>query len=208
MITVGYLTEFIVTRALPDREAYLVIITSNALPALLPKKYAIKAYGVGEAGWATVFQMDGTYTILSQSSPQYIRKILEYLIHDKLEETKLKICRVAKASSSKQYKVAVRGEGDPLVLYALVKPQKEMIERYILGSVYFIKQGSNKEEYIKNALLPGPSASVRMVIFREEINQVDVYVESSVAGIFYGKQGSNVSSASKLTGYAIQIKTV
>ncbi len=205
MISVGYLTEFIVTRALPDHEAYLVLIMSNGTPALLPKKYAIKQYTVGEASWAAIFTMDGIYTILSQKSPQYIRKILEYLINDELQASELAICRVAKADNSSQFKVAVRGTGDVYELYKRVKPLQETIAKYILGTVYFIKYVSNKEEYIKNALLPGPRESIRRVILREEINQADVYVESASAGIFLGKKGNNVSSACKLTGYAIQI---
>lgn len=205
MFAIGYLTEFIITRALPDHESYLVFIISSGTPALLPKKYAIKQYKVGETGWATIFTTDRTYTILSQRAPQYIRKILEYLINDELIKTGMKICHVAKAESSSQYKVAVKGDGDVAELYSQTRHLKETFTKYIQGSVYFIKYSSNREEYVKNALLPGSRDKIQKVIYRKELNQVDVYVDSSSAGIFLGKRGSNVASASKLTGLSIQI---
>lgn len=208
MLTIGYLTEFIITRALQDHDSYLVFIISSGTPALLPRKYAIKQYKVGDTGWAVIFSIDGTYTTLSQRAPQYIRKILEYLINDELIMTGMKICRVAKAEQSSQYKVAVKGDGDVLDLYAKTRHLKEKIAEYIKGSVYFIQHSSNAEEYVKNALLPGSRENIQKVIFRKGINQVDVYVDSSSAGIFLGKKGSNVASASKLTGYSIQIKSI
>ena len=205
MITIGFLNEFMCTRALPDYESYMVLLLTSGLPALLPKKYAMKTYKVGEVGWATIFSMDGTYTIISQRSPQYIRKMLEYLINDELVACGLRICRVAKAEKSSQYKVAVKGEGGALELHRKTRHLKDTFAKYIYGSVYFIKHSDNPDEYVRNALLPAPPDSIRKVILRKDINQMDVYVESATAGSFLGKYGNNVASASKLTGYSIKI---
>ena len=196
------------TRALPDYESYMVLLLASGLPALLPKKYAIKPYKVGEVGWATIFSLDGTYTIISQRCPQYTRKMLEYLLNDELTECGLRICRVAKAEKSSQFKVAVKGEGNALELHRKTRHLKDTIAKYIYGSVYFIQYSSKPDEYVKNALLPAPPESIRKVILRKEINQMDVYVESAAAGVFLGKQGNNVASASKLTGYSIKIFAV
>jgi transcription antitermination factor NusA-like protein len=208
MIRIGYLSEFIVTRALPDHESYLVQLVAYGMPALLPKKYAIKQYTLGESGWAAIFNLDGSFTILSQRSPQYMRKILEYLIDKELQETGLRIYRVAKTEHARQFKIAVKGTGEAQDLYQKTLYLKSVIAGYIFGTVYYIKYKNNPVEYVKNALLPAPSAEIRKVIHREEINQMEVYVESTLAGIFFGKQGNNVASASKLTGYSIKIIAV
>lgn len=208
MITTGCLSQFIITRALPDHESYLVMLIASGIPALLPKKYALKVYLLGESGWATIFNMEGTYIILSQRCPQYTRKMLEYLINDELLATGLRIFRVAKTEHSRQYKVALKGTGTALDLYQKTRYLKDTIAEYVYGTVYFIKYARNPIEYVKNALLPAPRDSIRKVILREEMNQMDVYVDPSVAGIFLGKQGDNVLSASKLTGYIIQIVAV
>ena len=57
MITIGFLSEFMCTRALPDYESYMVLLLTSGLPALLPKKYAMKTYKVGEVGWARAIAM-------------------------------------------------------------------------------------------------------------------------------------------------------
>jgi transcription antitermination factor NusA-like protein len=205
MITIGFLTEFICTRALPDYESYMVLLLASSVPALLPRKYALKNYKVGETGWATIFSLDGTYTILSQRAPQYTRKMLEYLINEELTACDLKICRVAKAERSTQYKVAVRGEGNALELHRKTRHLKDTIAKYIYGSVFFIQFSRDPDEYVRNALLPAPRDGIRKVIHRKDINQMDVYVDKASAGIFLGKQGNNVASASKLTGFSIKI---
>lgn len=208
MLTVGYLSDFVVTRALPDHEAYLVLLVSCGLPALLPKKYAVKPYQKGESGWATVFSIEKSYTIISQRAPQYTRKMLEYLLNDELMATDLRIFRVAKTEQGQQYKIAVKGSGDVRELYKKVRPMKNAIANYIYGTVYFIKYERNPVEYVKNALLPAPRDQIIKVIHREEINQMEVQVDVASAGIFFGKNGNNVAAASKLTGYIIQIIAV
>lgn len=205
MITVGSLNEFMVTRAHPDYEAYLVLLFASGLQALLPKKYAIKPYKIGESGWATVFSLDKTYVVLSQRSPQYTRKILEYLIGDELEATGLRIFRVAKAEKSQQYKIALKGTGVPLDLYRRIQYLKDTIPKYVYGKIYFIKYARNPVEYVKNALLPAPTDKILKVIHRKDVNQMEVYVDMAWVGIFMGKNGNNVASACKLTGFKVKI---
>jgi len=191
-----------------SHEAYLIFLPTNGLPALLPKKYALKQYRVGEVGWATIFDLDRSYTIVSQRAPQYTRKILEFLINDELTAHDLRIFRVAKTADGTQFKVALKGTGSAQELYHDVQHRKEEIAKYIYGSVYFLKYANKPEEYVKNALLPAPSKSIAKVILQEELNQIDVYVESASVGIFMGKHGNNVAAASKLLGYSVQIKAI
>jgi transcription antitermination factor NusA-like protein len=206
MSTIGTLTEFIVSRALPSHEAYLVFLPNSGLPALLPKKYSLKQYRVGEVGWGTIFDLDKSYTILSQRAPQYTRKMLEFLISDELIAHNLRIYRVAKTADGTQFKVALKGTGSAQELYRSVQHRKDEIAKYIYGTVYFINYTNKPEEYVKNALLPAPTKDVLKVILRTELNQIDVYVEPASAGIFMGRHGNNVAAASKLIGYSIQIK--
>ena len=208
MLNVGTLIEFTITRALPDHEAYLVVLYPDGIPALLPRKYAIKQYRLGESGWATVFNTDKTYLIMSQRSPQYMRKILEYLINDELRATDLRIFRVAKTEQGRQYKIAVKGSGRPEDLSAKIRDMKEMISRYVYGNMFFVKYVRNPVEYAKNALLPAPKDKIKRVILQEEIKQMDVYVDSASAALFYGTKGNNVAAACKLTGYTIKIIAV
>ncbi len=205
MSTIGTLTEFIVSRALPSHEAYLIFLPASGLPALLPKKYSLKPYRVGEVGWGTVFDLEKSYTILSQRAPQYTRKMLEFLINDELEAHDLRIYRVAKTADGTQFKVAVKGTGSAHELHRAVQPRKDEISKYIYGTVYFINYANKLEEYVKNALLPAPTKDIIKVILRQELNQIDVYVEAASAGIFMGKRGNNVAAASKLLGLSIQI---
>ena len=205
MITVGTLLEFTITRALPDHEAYLVMLFPDGIPALLPKKYSIKQYQLGESGWATVFNTEKTYLILSQRAPQYTRKILEYLINDELQASDLRIFRVAKTENGRQYKVAVKGSGRPEDLSARIRDMKELISKYIYGNIFFVKYVRNPVEYTKNALLPAPKDKIRRVIQQEEIKQMNVYVDTAAVALFYGTKGNNVAAACKLTGYTIKI---
>ncbi len=107
VLKVGFLAGFVVLKSLPDYDAYLCKLIDSQFLALLPKKWARKEYRVGESGWAAVFDMKGPRITLSQKSPQYVRKILEYLLLTACTELRLRIKKVARVDGYGYHKVAV-----------------------------------------------------------------------------------------------------
>jgi N utilization substance protein A len=210
MLTVGYLIPFLVVKALPDYDSFLVTLIDKSVFAQLPRKYAFKEYKVGEAGWAAVFSIKGSRVILSQKSPQYVRKILEYLLSALIQEGKIKFKRVAKLAAAKFYKIAVSApdtytQGDVVKLCA---PFFQDAKNYISEKIIIVKYSEDIEEYIINALSPAPSDHVDKVILSKDTKNASITVEREYVGYFLGPKGQNVSTASKLTGFKITIYPV
>ncbi len=212
---VGHIVGFTVIKALPDYDAYLCKLMNYSLLARLPKKYAKKIYKIGEVGWGSIFEAKGPRITLSQKSPQYVRKILEYLLTPVLEENNLQIKHVAWTDGFKYHKVAIAAPDETIPdnkkLYQIIKPSLEEInlKEYLSENVSFVKYSANLKEYVINALCPpGEKSKVLKVIYHEELNKVMVFVEKSVLGIFIGKGGENRIVAAKLCGCEIEIKGI
>ncbi|HLE18267.1 MAG TPA: hypothetical protein VI728_08285 [Syntrophales bacterium] len=205
---IGHLVNFFVVKAMPDYDSYLVCLQGGELLALLPRKYANRLYKVGETGWAAVFEIKGARINLSQKSPQYIRKILEYLTAPLIQEKKIRFKKVALVAGAPFCKVAVAvdNEMSQKDLVELCKPYLADLKQYIAEHVTFVKYSDDIEKYVVNALSPGPKKAIKKVIFFQESNTAAVYVKSSSLAIFYGRHGQNVAAAAKLTGITIEIK--
>lgn len=205
MLKVGHLLFVTVIKALPDRDAYLTLVCGTELLALLPKTYADNVYKVGDTIPVSVFQFVPGKIVLSQKSPQYLRKIVEFAFSPLLLEGKVQVKRAATVSGGAFSKIAVAGlDGvDPI---PLCLPYLKEIKKYIQRTVTLVRYSVVAEEYVINALCPAPKEAVKKVIFLEEAGKAYVYVEATQIGTFYGKGGSNVATAAKLTGYSIEVK--
>jgi N utilization substance protein A len=212
MLNIGYLVPFIVVKALPDYDSYLATLIDKGVFAQLPRRYAFKDYKTGETGWAAVFGIKGARIILSQKSPQYIRKILEFLLSSLIKEGRIKFKRVAKLANANFHKVAVAVDAPDSYsqrdVVKLCMPCFEDLRNYVSEKVIIVKYSEDIEEYIINSLSPAPPEHVSKVILFKDTDEAMVYVEREYAGYFLGPKGQNVSTASKLTGFRINIRPV
>jgi len=208
-VKVGDLVNFFVVKAMPDYDAYLTCVKGGELLALLPKEYAGRKYLVGETGWAAVFDIKRGRVILSRKSPQFLRKMLEYLLRDFLNEYGIRIKKVSQVKGASFCKVAVETDLLQNELADTFKSNRPVeLSDYISGTITLVKHSRDKEEYIVNALSPAPKEAIRKVIYLSGMKSATVYVEASTIGFFLGKRGLNVAAAAKLTGVEIEIKGV
>jgi len=210
IIKVGYLVPFMILKALPDYDSYFCNLIGTDLYSLLPKKYSKKTYKIGDTDWAAIFDIKPPKIIISQKSPQYVRKTLESRFFDILAHNHLKIKRVASIGSANFFKVAVQCNSKNGVLngkdiYEIFKPYQDTMHEHIERKVYFVMYSNVKKDFAVNALVPAPIDRVRRVIFYEDMNKVEVIIDEADVGIFYGKNKTNVLSAIKLTGVNIEI---
>lgn len=208
---VGHLVNFIVVKNLPHHNCYLVGINGSSIYAQLPKEYAKQKYLIGDTGWAAIFQIKGSRTILSQKSPQYIRRMLEYILKDELMKYKIQIKRVAAMKWADTCKVAVSPATMVDALYNIKREKKAEIWEKIGLYVQFVGFSKNQKEYVRNAIDHGydsASNSIKKVINLIGMGKVEVYVDASNIGLFYGKRKVNLFLAEKLTGTEIELKPV
>jgi len=209
MLNIGYLVPFVVVKAMPDYDSFLTTLIDKGVFALLPRRYAFKDYRVGEAGWASVFGIKGARIILSQKSPQYVRKILEYLLSPLIKEEIIKFKRVARLADANFHKVAVAVNNPEKYsqrdVVKMCRPCFEDLKNYVSEKVIIVKYSEDTEEYIINALSPAPPERIDKVILNKGAHEAEVFVEDKYVGYFLGPKGQNVSTASKLTGFKITI---
>jgi len=205
---VGDLVNFFVVKAIPDYDSYLTCVLGGEILALLPKRFAGRTYKVGESGWAAVFEIHaGGRVIISRTSPQFIRRYLEFSIRDFLLENEVTLKRTAKVSEATFHKVSCDTTLTQADLYerfqkALPKDFREEIG----GAIIPVKFSEAPDEYAVNALFPAPMDKVRRVYYYSEMEIVTVYVDMKVVGRFTGKRGCNVATAAKLIGIEIELK--
>jgi transcription antitermination factor NusA-like protein len=196
-----------VVKALPDRDSLLTLIAGTELMALLPKRYANRAYRVGESTIASIFAMEGERITLSQRSSQYFRKLVELLLSPLLQEGKVEVKRAATVLNARFAKVSLRGLGgeDPI---SVSIPYLKDLRRYTDDTITLVKFSPDLREYVVNSLSPAPRERVKKVIHFQTLRQVLVKVEPPYLGLFLGKGGMNAAVSSKLVGVSIKIDAV
>jgi N utilization substance protein A len=205
MVKVGHLVPVTIVKALPNYDSYLTLIAGTELLAILPKKYANRIFRIGDNTLASIFQIQGSRITLSQKSPQYFRKLMELLLSPLLKEGKIQVKRAAMVSGSKFAKVAIESLNDTDPVKQCL-PYLKSVKQYTDDTITLIRYSKDIKEYIVNALSPAPPEMVRKVIHFKSSREADVYVDPGYVGLFLGKGGANVASASKLTGVSINIK--
>jgi len=193
-----------VVKALPDRDSFLTLIAGTELMALLPKRYANKAYRVGESTIASIFAIEGERITLSQRSSQYFRKLVELLLSPLLQEGRIEVKRAATVLNARFAKVSLRSldGGDPL---SVSIPYLKDLRRYTDDTITLVKFSPDLREYVVNSLSPAPRERVKKVIHFQTLREVLVRVEPPYLGLFLGKGGMNAAVSSKLVGVSIRI---
>lgn len=193
-----------VVKALPDRQASLICLTTHYL-AVLPHEHRDRTYKVGDTLAATVLRATPSgYPILSQRCSQYIRKIADLLLAPLVQARRVKIRAVAMAQDAPFVKVAVElldGE-DPMgeCLHRLVE-----FKHYLTPTVVLIRYDEDLSRYIANALTPAPRHKIRQVVLLPATRSAQVTVEPGAARSFLGFKGLNVAVANKLVKRHIDI---
>ncbi len=212
-LKVGYITGFIVVKSLPDYDSYLCKLLDSQFLAQLPKKWARKQYKIGDSDWAAIFDMVGARITLTQKSPQYVRKILEYLLMDACTELNLKIKRTAWVNGYGYHKVAVRPQngdiGSSRMLAEVLQPylKKVNTKEYIAENLSFVRYSDDIKAYVVDALCPpGDENKIYKVIHHMEMNRVDVMADASAIPNILGTQGKNIILAQKLCRCDIAVK--
>ncbi len=205
MLKIGYLIPFTVIKNMPDHDSYLTVLPQKGILAQLPKKYARKDYRIGDSDWAAVFMIKGARITLSQKSPQYVRKMLESVARDLIQNGLIKFKKVAISPLFDACKVAVESldHQDPDTLLA---SYIEKVKQYVQEKIYIIQYSRDLEEYIVNALHPLNRSAVCGVILHKEEKSADVFVKKEFLSAAIGKKAWNVITARKLTGLNITIK--
>lgn len=204
MLKVGYLVPVTVVKALPDYDSYLTLISGTELLALLPKKYTSKSHRVGDNLLASVFMIRGMRIVLSQKSPQFLRRLAEHLFSPIIQNGSIRVRRAASISTCRFVKIAVESLNG-------VDPVKECLpyihefKQYIEDTVTIVRYSPDMEQYIINALVPAPPERVKKVIYYKTSREAHVYVDGGYLGLFLGKGGMNVATASKLTNTSIMV---
>jgi len=188
----------------------------SSLLATLPRQLAIKNYHNGNTGLAAIQEIKGPRITLSQKSPFYVRKVLEYLLADALKEHKLRIKHIGAFKDAQHCKVAVESLSDSIVtnrdLYSALKPylaKIDLAEHFGKNLFSFIKYSKDKKEYVINALFPSASPDMFYEVnYDKKLEKVSILVDSDKAGIILWGGAAEVILAQKLCGVEIEINKV
>lgn len=107
LLRIGYIVPFIVLKNYSEEAILVKLLGQSELIAILPRSAMIKNYKIGDTGFACIAMIDRARILLSQKSPLYVRKMLEYLLADAIIENRLKIKKIAGMRKSRFYKVAI-----------------------------------------------------------------------------------------------------
>lgn len=214
---IGYLAHFMVLKAMPDYDSYLTKILNSEVLALLPRRYARKEYKIGETGFASIYDIKGARVTLTQRSPQYVRRTLEYLLADLLARGGITIKR-SSIVIGKYIKVAIdlsdNGGRDIKDSYELGRMLEPHIRDIRLGDYFseklsFVRYSSDIKKFTVNALCPpGVLDAVKLVTLHGD-REVHVMVDKKYLGLFIGKGGTNLALVSKMCNLEkIEIKGI
>ncbi len=203
MVQVGDLVMARVIRMDPGHSAYLLWADSIGRYAILPHQHADRQYKVRDSLMGAVYKVGDEFPMLSQRSMHYFRRIAELVLAPVLADDHVHIKRVATAQAAPFVKVAVDTYRSGEDVIAACKPLLYEFRTYTSRTIALVKYHSELESYIREALAPAPSRSVRRVdVYREE-HRARVIVERGTIAQFLGRKGMNAAVASKLTGYGL-----
>lgn len=192
-----------VIRMDPGHSAYLLWADSIGRYAILPHQHADRQYKVRDSLMGAVYKVGDEFPMLSQRSMHYFRRIAELVLAPVLADDHVHIKRVATSRAASFVKVAVDTYRLGEDVIAACKPLLYEFRTYTSRTIALVKYHSELESYIREALAPAPSRSVRRVeVYREE-HRARVIVERGTIAQFLGRKGMNAAVASKLTGYGL-----
>lgn len=199
VIKINYLVLFQVVKKLPDHDSILCNIVGTQLFAQLPKKYAAHDYKIGDTGWAAVFEIKGARITLTQRSPAYIRKLIEYLLHEPLANYDLHIKKIGIYQNLFKILIKTSKNLSNKDLNDIFKPyisSSEIKKHFPDGKFLFVKYHENIEDLIKSLLFY--EDKIQRVVYFKSLSQATVYSENGSAGLLVGEKGKNLITAKKI----------
>ncbi len=199
VIKINYLVLFQVVKKLPDHDSLLCNIVGTQLFAQLPKKYAAHDYKIGDTDWAAVFEIKGARITLTQKSPAYIRKLIEYLVSEPLINYELSIKKIGIYQNL--FKILIKTDKNftNRDLNEIFKPyinSQEIKKHFPEGKFVFTRYYENIEDLIKSLLLY--EDRIQRVIYFKSLAQATVYSENGSVGLLVGEKGKNLITAKKI----------
>jgi len=148
----------------------------------------------------------GPRIILSRAHPDFVRRLFELEVPEILEGT-VEIVRIAREPGFRTKMAVYSNSGDVDPVGACVGSKGSRVQAVVNElkgeNIDIIHWTDDPFDFIANALAPAKVYSVE--IFDEE-DKAEVIVPDDQASLAIGKDGRNVRLATKLTGWAIDIK--
>lgn len=206
MLQVGHYVTGMIVANRPDHEAYLVAINgTHGLLAFLPRANAFRTYRVHDGVAAVVESVSPTVVKLTQVSIHYFRRITDLAFRAWVVNDGMKIRNIAISPQAPFIKVAVE-------LAPTAHPVKhleaglEVMKGYTDRVVCLIPFSTDKEQYIRNALLPARAAMISRCDMWKEARQARIWVRRGQMSRVLGPKGMNVALAAKLVRYSIDVQ--
>ena len=201
---VGHFVLGTVVKANPDRDAYLAYIGGTDQLAVLPKQCADGPYRVHEKFFASIKSIGDDYPVLSQRSGHFLRHVCQLLLLPLIDEGRIVLEAVATAQRAGFAKIAVSSPtGEDPVKLAL--PYFREFPKYSRLQPSLIRHRMPIEEFVRQALVPAPLDQVVRVFASKPDRRVQVWVRNVAMPRFLGTKGMNVSIASRLVGWKIEL---
>jgi hypothetical protein len=203
-LQVGHLVFGQVVKAMPDRDAILLYLTTGHL-AILPKSVQDRPYRVGDTLTAAITEWAAQYVIISQRSLHYFLKVTDLLLAPLVQAKRLAVRSVATAHEAPFIKIAVEilTDDDPMRdCLSLMTDFKA----YLSLTVVFVKYDEDLRRFIANALAPASPRKIRRILLLKPDKIAQVIVEPGAVASFLGFKGLNVAVANKLVKWHIDIK--
>lgn len=201
----GIIVPAIVIKSRTQDDCYVLLILNTEYIALLPKDKAQKTYRVGDTLFAYVESCNGWRIIVSQKDPAYVTAILKGIFA--LEKT-IQVVKAVKVSKAPFYKAAIKHSSLTVqeeVVSDTLRQIRGILPAHVTEQITFAVYDNDIEQYVINALAPGKRSDVKRVYLWHDEKKVSVFVDASAKATFLGPKGLNAASASKLTGWAIEI---
>lgn len=199
VIRVNYLVLFQVVKKSPEHDSLLCNIVGTQIFAQLPRSYASRDYKIGETGWASIFQIKGARIILSQKSPAYVRKLIEYLLNEPLVNYELRIKKVGIFQNFYKILIATDKNLSNKELNDIFRPylsSQGIKQHFPEGKFVFVRYHENIEDLLRSLLVY--EDRIQRVIYFKSLAQATVYTENGSVGLIIGEKGKNLITAKKI----------
>jgi N utilization substance protein A len=203
--------EHIVTGTIKRMERGNAIIESGRIEAILPKDQMIPKENlrIGDRVRACLDRVDrggrGPQLVLSRTIPEFVIRLFELEVPE-IEEGLLEI-KAAARDPGLRAKIAVKSNDqriDPIGTCVGMRGSRVQAVTAELGGerVDIILWSPEPAQFVINALAP---AEVSSIVVDEESHSMDVVVDEENLAQAIGRSGQNVSLASQLTGWELNI---
>ena len=207
-IEIGKLAIAYIQKSDPFLPGFTAYLPEYQKRAILPLENVARKNRIGEYTWALmVSELETGDVQLSQTAESYFRQLMDcFLLASNVGGSTIRVMRVAHVSGNQFVKIAVDSQNgvDPVFE---CRQACEHMKKYTDFKIIIVKYERDKTQYIKNALYPCPKNAIREVIYKQDERTAIVKVKDRFIGLCKGDRKTNVTTASKLTGLHLVIKS-